>query len=177
MCRRGTSSPPPSTGKAVSPNHVFLRIESCLLSICVSDIARGSEWVLVPGVSPGSPPCGSSGVEKDIIQLFPRLHHTVFLLEEKYWTTLVVRPSEQLTGRNTSILCTRFLYQNQPSLLKKGIVFWSPIGRDPLWWAVVVLIFLVPFPGFRIPGSASWSSGVQQNTITWWWCGASFNAP
>lgn len=33
--------------KAVSPMRVFLWIGSCLLSICVSDMAWGSAWVLV----------------------------------------------------------------------------------------------------------------------------------
>lgn len=136
------------------------------------DTAWGSEWVLVVGVIAGSPPSGFSGVDRDIIYLSLRLHQIVFLLEEKYWPTLMVRPSEQVTNRNRLFLCTRFLYQKQILFWKKkkkDSDFWSPIGGAPLWWAVMVLIFLGPLPGFRIPGSASRPRGVQQSTMPWWW--------
>lgn len=55
-------------------------IGSCLLSICGSD----TDVMVVPSVSVGLLLCGFSVVDKDILHLLPRLHLTVFLMEEKY---------------------------------------------------------------------------------------------
>lgn len=132
------------------------------------DTAWGSEWVLVVGVIAGSPPSGFSGVDRDIIYLSLRLHQIVFLLEEKYWPTLMVRPSEQVTNRNRLFLCTRFLYQKQ-------ILFWKKKKRQWLLESNRRSSSLMSSHGFNLSRTPPWIQDPRISLQTPW-CPAEHHA-
>lgn len=101
--------------RASTQSHVLLHSGSCLLSICVW--CSLGFWV---GAGPCWLPCGFGVVDKDILHLLQRLHLTICLVEEKYWTTW-----EAIRGNKHKKLLPRTPGFCVKISLKKDTVFWG----------------------------------------------------